>query len=387
MRLDKYLVDKGYFKTRNKALTAIKNGAVLVAGSTIFKPSYEVLDSLDIKINTNLLIPYVSRGGLKLETAIKSFNLNFQNKVVLDIGSSTGGFTDCAIKHGAKLVYAVDVGTNQLDESLKSNAKVVSLENTNILSLPFFSNSIDIVLLDCSFVSVNVLLPAINNYVTENNGDIAVITKETVTVLMNNFSHLSNGTPLTLTGAGIIGCFLAVLFSKLFAILGTYIVTGVIIALGIFFSTGLTFSTVWKKITSKVDLHKPKGKPEKIEMLNSMLNSVAGLFEITNTNRELGEVYLRNVFTKKEYCVTDIGLSSNFNNETFYMYMRIITYDGISFGTGLNLIFNKKDKFICNWIKENLKEYNDKQEMTRFQELYNEFERDNKGIKLKVNSY
>lgn len=128
-------------------------------------------------------------------------------------------------------------------------------------------------------------------------------------------------------------------------------------------------------------------KPEKIEMLNSMLNSVAGLFEITNTNRELGEVYLRDVFTKKEYCVTDIGLSSNFNNETFYMYMRIITYDGISFGTGLNLIFNKKDKFICNWIKENLKEYNDKQEMTRFQELYNEFERDNKGIKLKVNSY
>ena len=169
MRLDKYLVDKGYFKTRNKALTAIKNGAVLLAGSTIFKPSYEVLDSLDIIINTNLLIPYVSRGGLKLETAIKSFNLDFQNKVVLDIGSSTGGFTDCAIKHGAKLVYAVDVGTNQLDESLKSNAKVVSLENTNILSLPFFSNSIDIVLLDCSFVSVNVLLPAINNYVTENN--------------------------------------------------------------------------------------------------------------------------------------------------------------------------------------------------------------------------
>ena len=69
------------------------------------------------------------------------------------------------------------------------------------------------------------------------------------------------------------------------------------------------------------------------------------------------------------------------------MYMRIITYDDISFGTGLNLIFNKKDKFICNWIKENLKEYDNKQEITRFQELYNEFERANKGIKLKVNSY
>lgn len=128
-------------------------------------------------------------------------------------------------------------------------------------------------------------------------------------------------------------------------------------------------------------------KPEKIEMLNSMLNSVAGLFEITYTNRELGEVHLRDVLTEKEYCVTDIGLSSNFNNEIFYMYMRIITYDGISFGTGLNLIFNKNDKFICNWINENIKEYNNKQELMRFLELYNEFERDNKGIKLKVNSY
>ena len=128
-------------------------------------------------------------------------------------------------------------------------------------------------------------------------------------------------------------------------------------------------------------------KPEKIEMLNSMLNSVAGLFEIINTDVSLGQVTIKDVLTKKEYIVTDIGLSSNFNNEIFYMYMRIITYDGISFGTGLNLIFNKKDKFICNWIRENLKEYNNKQEITRFQELYNEFERDNKGIKLKVNSY
>lgn len=169
MRLDKYLVDKNYFKTRNKALTAIKNGAVSVAGKVIFKASYDVLADSTVKINTDLLLPYVSRGGLKLETAIKSFNLDFQNKVVLDIGSSTGGFTDCALKHGAKLVYAVDVGTNQLDESLKVNPKVISLENTNILSFPLFSNSIDIVLLDCSFVSVSVLLRAINNYVTDNN--------------------------------------------------------------------------------------------------------------------------------------------------------------------------------------------------------------------------
>ncbi|HIQ64566.1 MAG TPA: cell division protein FtsK [Candidatus Faecenecus gallistercoris] len=114
-------------------------------------------------------------------------------------------------------------------------------------------------------ITIGLIVLAHLNYVTENNGDIAVVVKETVTVLMNNFAHLSNGTPLTLTGAGIIGCLLAVLFSKLFAVLGTYIVAGVIIALGIFFATGLTFSTVWEKITSKVDLHKPKLKPEKVE--------------------------------------------------------------------------------------------------------------------------
>src|SRR5699024_10432883 len=97
-------------------------------------------------------------------------------------------------------------------------------------------------------IAIGLIVLAHLNYVTENNGDIAVVVKETVTVLMNNFAHLSNGTPLTLTGAGIIGCLLAVLFSKLFAVLGTYIVAGVIIALGIFFATGLTFSTVWEKI-------------------------------------------------------------------------------------------------------------------------------------------
>lgn len=128
-------------------------------------------------------------------------------------------------------------------------------------------------------------------------------------------------------------------------------------------------------------------KPEKIEFLNSMLNSVAGLFKIVKTDIELGQVYLKNVFTDKEYCITDIGLSSNPNNEKFYIYTRVISYKNISLGTGLNLIFDKKDVFICKWIEENLKEYNKKEEIIRFMELYNEYERDNKGIKAKVNSY
>lgn len=128
-------------------------------------------------------------------------------------------------------------------------------------------------------------------------------------------------------------------------------------------------------------------KPEKIEFLNSMLNSVAGLFEIIKIDMGLGQVHLKNVLTNKEYCITDIGLSSNPNNEKFYIYTRVISYKNISFGTGLNLIFNKEDAFIRKWIEENLKEYNKKEEITRFMELYNEYERDNKGIKAKINSY
>lgn len=128
-------------------------------------------------------------------------------------------------------------------------------------------------------------------------------------------------------------------------------------------------------------------KPEKIEFLNSMLNSVAGLFEVVKTDKGLGQVYLKDILTNKEYCITDIGLSGNLNNERIYIYTRIINYKDINFGTGLNLIFNKKDTFICKWIEENLKEYDKKEEITRFMELYNEYQRDNKGMIAKVHSY
>ena len=99
MRLDSYLVEKGYFESRNKAQAEIKNGNVLVDGIKILKPSFDVSDS---KIEILDKLKYVSRGGLKLEEAIKSFNLDFNDKIILDIGSSTGGFTDCSIKSGAK---------------------------------------------------------------------------------------------------------------------------------------------------------------------------------------------------------------------------------------------------------------------------------------------
>lgn len=127
-------------------------------------------------------------------------------------------------------------------------------------------------------------------------------------------------------------------------------------------------------------------KPEKIEFLKSMLNSEAGLFEIVKTEMELGQVQLRNVFTKKEYCITDIGLSGNHSNDNLYFYTRIITYNNISLGTGLNLIFDKKDPFIIKWIDENTKDYKQEHELRRFIELYNRYKKDNKGLVVKINN-
>ena len=131
MRLDLYLTDNGYFESRNKAKAEIEAGNVTVNGKVITKSSFDVGDGDDIKISDDIM-PYVSRGGYKLEAAIKSFNLDFKDKVILDIGASTGGFTDCSLQNGAKLVYAVDVGSNQLHEKLKNDKRVISYEKTNI---------------------------------------------------------------------------------------------------------------------------------------------------------------------------------------------------------------------------------------------------------------
>ncbi len=174
MRLDLYLTSNGYFKTRSRAQNEIKAGHVLV-NSKVEKASYQVLE--DDKIELINLIPYVSRGGLKLEKAIKVFNLDFNDKVVLDIGASTGGFTDCALKNGAKRVYAVDVGYNQLDETLKCDSRVISLENTNILDTDI-KEKIDFLVMDVSFVSILHLVSAIKKYLTDNNKLVCLIKPE-----------------------------------------------------------------------------------------------------------------------------------------------------------------------------------------------------------------
>ena len=174
MRLDLYLVEKGFFKSRSKAKSEIEASSVLVNNKIITKSSYEVLDTDIITIN-DLSCPYVSRGGLKLEGAINEFYLDFKDKVVVDIGASTGGFTDCALKHGAKKVFAVDVGTNQLDESLRNDPRVISYEQTNIKDITSFGEKIDYLVMDVSFVSIKHLLKEISAHITDDNELVCLI--------------------------------------------------------------------------------------------------------------------------------------------------------------------------------------------------------------------
>ena len=158
MRLDLYLVECSIFESRNKAQYEIKSGKVTVNNKIVTKSSYDVSDD-DIVDTMPDTLKYVSKGGLKLEKAIDYFNIDVNGKTCLDIGASTGGFTDCLIQYGAKEVYSVDVGTDQLHESLKSNPKVHSYEKTNFLTMDLnILPKIDIIVTDVSFIKVETIL-------------------------------------------------------------------------------------------------------------------------------------------------------------------------------------------------------------------------------------
>lgn len=160
-RLDKILVDRGLVSTRQQAISIILSGNVSVDGQLSDKAGRLV--STDADINIKAQMPYVSRGGLKLEEAIRTFNLNIAEKVAIDIGASTGGFTDCLLQHGAKKVYAVDVGYGQLHWRLRNDQRVVNLEKTHILKFDWglVKDPIDIATADLSFISVTKALPVL----------------------------------------------------------------------------------------------------------------------------------------------------------------------------------------------------------------------------------
>ncbi len=163
-RLDKVLVDLGYFENKSKASSAILAGNVMIGTEVITKAGYQVDPNkeYDFKVKS---MPFVSRGGFKLKKALESFDISVKNRICLDAGASTGGFTDCLLQNGAKFVYAADVGYGQLDWKIRSNPNVKTIEKTNLRTCTF--NDIyndnepiaDLLVSDLSFISLEKILP------------------------------------------------------------------------------------------------------------------------------------------------------------------------------------------------------------------------------------
>ena len=177
MRADKFLFEKGLAKSRTHATALIKDG-VCVKNKRIEKPSQDIADDTpigDIRIENPSR--YVSRGGVKLEAAIFSFKPEIKGKVALDLGASTGGFTDCLLQNGALRVYAVDVGHGQLDLSLQNDPRIISLEGTNARTLtPAITGEIcDIAVSDLSFISQALIYPAVRANVKDGGIFISLI--------------------------------------------------------------------------------------------------------------------------------------------------------------------------------------------------------------------
>ena len=175
-RLDVYLVSNGLTKSRERAKELIDRAQVLVNGAPAKKAGQNILDTDKIEI-TGEQNPYVRRGGLKLEKAILTFSLSLSGKTAMDIGASTGGFTDCMLKNGVLKVYAVDVGSGQLDPILLSDSRVINLEKTNIRYLPQESaEKVDFISIDVSFISLMQVLPAAKAFL-KAGGEIAALIK------------------------------------------------------------------------------------------------------------------------------------------------------------------------------------------------------------------
>ena len=178
IRVDVYLVSEGYSKSRESAQRSIEAGLVMIDGKPIKKPSEKIDETVEHSVECENTIAYVGRGGLKLEAALDAFGIDPSGKTCFDVGASTGGFTDCLIKRGAKKVYAIDSGRDQLAKELRDDERVVSLEGMNARFLNFDSvgSYADIIVMDVSFISQTLILPRFQMLLNDG-GDVVTLIK------------------------------------------------------------------------------------------------------------------------------------------------------------------------------------------------------------------
>ena len=173
MRADSYLANKKLTRSRTEATTLIQSGQIKVNGVILQKPSVDIKDTDVVEILS--LSPFVSRGGEKLAGALDQFNINVTDLTAIDIGSSTGGFTDCLLKRRARQVYAVDVGTAQLAESLRTDSRVVIMEQTDIRKLDKIDPQISLAVIDVSFIPLSLILPDIYKLLSSGATVVALV--------------------------------------------------------------------------------------------------------------------------------------------------------------------------------------------------------------------
>jgi len=178
VRLDKALVDSGLVESRERAKSLIMQGKVLVDGSTVTKAGDMVSTESQIALKGGD-IPYVSRGGLKIEAALDAFGVDVSGIVAMDVGASTGGFTDCLLQRGAARVYAIDVGYGQLDWKLRGDPRVVMIERTNIrhMDASLVPEKVDLAVIDVSFISLRLVVPRVRQFLKRPGGSIIALVK------------------------------------------------------------------------------------------------------------------------------------------------------------------------------------------------------------------
>jgi len=176
MRADQLLFKLGFARSRENAKKLIADGAVNINGKTVQKPSEDFDEASVIELKDNVINKYVSRGGLKLEHAITEFGIDVKGMTALDIGASTGGFTDCLLKNGAALVYAVDVGTGQLHPDIFADKRVISIESCNAREpVSEVKEKCDIVVMDVSFISQTLLYKTVCHHLADGGIFISLI--------------------------------------------------------------------------------------------------------------------------------------------------------------------------------------------------------------------